>query len=191
MNGRLSGFSLNRDGTQNITVTVDADFSRTFDALKDKPVVVDIKKAGKGRSRDANAFCWVLCSEIGKALIPPVDKEDIYRRAIKAVGVYTPVPVKAEDVETVRRRWEGHGTGWIMETVDDSKIPGYKLVFLYYGSSVYSVSEMRVLIDWLVDEAQQMELPIPLSKAEEERLLAQWGMKKGETIDDAMCGKRA
>ena len=67
-----------------------------------------------------------------------------------------------------------------METVDDSKLSGYKLCFLYYGSSVYSVDEMRVLIDWLVDEAQQMELPIPLSKAEEERLLTQWGMKKGD-----------
>ena len=177
MTGRLAGLTLNRDGTQNITVTVDSDFSGTFDALKDKPVTVDIKKASKGRSKDANAFCWALCAEIGKALIPPQDKEDIYRRAIKAVGVYTPVPVKADEVETVRRRWESHGTGWILETVDDSKLPGYKKCFLYYGSSTYSVDEMRVLIDWLVDEAQQMELPIPLSKAEEERLLAQWGMK--------------
>lgn len=175
MNGKLTGFSLNRDGTQNITVTVDSDFARTFDSMRDKPVTVEIRKASKGRSKDANAFCWALCSEIGKALIPPVDKAEIYRRAIKAVGVFTPVPVKADDVETVRRRWESHGTGWILETVDDSKLPGYKKVFLYYGSSTYSVDEMRVLIDWLLDEAEQMELPIPLSKAEEERLLAQWG----------------
>ena len=177
MTGKLAGLTLNRDGTQNITVTVDSDFATTYDALKDKPVTVEIRKASKGRSKDANAFCWALCSEIGKALIPPQDKADIYRRAIKAVGVYTPAPVKADEVETVRRRWESHGTGWILETVDDSKLPGYKKCFLYYGSSTYSVDEMRVLIDWLVDEAQQMELPIPLSKAEEERLLAQWGKK--------------
>ena len=98
MTGKLAGLTLNRDGTQNITVTVDSDFATTYDALKDKPVTVEIRKASKGRSKDANAFCWALCSEIGKALIPPQDKADIYRRAIKAVGVYTPAPVKADEV---------------------------------------------------------------------------------------------
>ena len=39
------------------------------------------------------------------------------------------------------------------------------------------VEEMKRLLDWLVDEAQQMEIPIPLSKAEEERLLERWGKR--------------
>ena len=176
MTGKLQGLTLNRDGTQNITVTVEDDFAATFDALKDHPVTVEIKKASKGRSKDANAMCWALCSDIGKAMTPPMDKEEVYRRAIRAVGVYTPVTVVVWDLATIKRRWESHGVGWFGEVVDDAGT-GKKLIHLYYGSSTYTVEEMKRLLDWLVDEAQQMEIPIPLSKAEEERLLERWGKR--------------
>ena len=147
-----------------------------FDSLKGKDVDVEIKKASQGRSRDANAFCWALCGEIGKALKPPQTKEDVYRMAIKAVGVYTPVNLYLWDVPTVIKRWSSHGTGWIAEIVDDAGT-GKKLVHLYYGSSTYSVDEMRVLLEWLTDQCSQMELPIPLSKKEEEDLLERWGKR--------------
>lgn len=176
MNGRLKDFTVNRDGTQNITVTVDGDFSKTFDALKDKDVSIEIKKASKGRSRDANAFCWALCSEIGRAMTPPLAKEDVYRMAIKAVGVCWQTPVPAFHVDVVRKRWESHGDGWLFEVIDDDE-PGRKLCHLYFGSSTYTVDEMRVLLDWLVDQCEQMQLSIPLSKREEEELLERWGMK--------------
>ena len=176
MTGKLRDLTVNRDGSQNVTVTVTSDFSRTFDALKDKPVSVEIKKASEGRSKDANAFCWVLCGEIGKALTPPQTKEDVYRMAIKAVGVYTPVTLYLWDVPTVMKRWSSHGTGWISEIVDDAGT-GKKLVHLYYGSSTYSVDEMRVLLEWLTDQCSQMELKIPLSKKEEEDLLERWGKR--------------
>ena len=145
-----------------------------FNKLKNHEISVEIKKASKSRSKDANAFCWALCADIGKALIPPVDKEDIYRRAIKAVGVYTPVTVIAWDVPTIRKRWESHGVGWFAEVVDDAGT-GKKLIHLYYGSSTYTVDEMRLLLEWLLDQCQQMEIPIPLSKQDEEALLERWG----------------
>lgn len=147
-----------------------------FDNLRDKPVSVEIKQAGKHRSRDANAMCWALCSDIGKALTPPVDKTEVYRRAIKAVGVYTAAIVAYWDVKTVRSRWESHGVGWFVEVADDAGI-GRKLIHLYYGSSTYTVDEMRLLIDWLLDQCQQMEIVVPLSKAEEEQLLEMWGKR--------------
>jgi len=147
-----------------------------FDSLKGKPVAVEIKKESKGRSKDANAFCWALCADIGKAMHPPLSKEDVYRTAIKAVGVYTPVIVVVWDIDTIRRRWEEHGTGWFVEVADDAGT-GKKMIHLYYGSSTYTVDEMRVLLDWLVDEAQQMQLAIPLSKDEEEKMLERWGKK--------------
>ena len=177
MLGKLRDLTVNRDGSQNITVTVDADFAETFDALKDKPVTVEIKKAGRARSKDANAFCWALCSAIGKALTPPVSKEEVYRDAIKAVGVYTQTQLVAWDVEKVKARWESHGTGWFLEIVDEAILPGHKTVNLYYGSSTYTVEEMRLLIDWLMDNARQMRIPIPLSKKEAEEMLKLWGVK--------------
>lgn len=176
MTGRLRDLTVNRDGTQNVTVTVTSDFTKTYDALKDKEVTVEIKKASKGRSRDANAFCWALCSDIGKAMTPPLPKEDVYRMAIKAVGVYTPVEVVTWDVETIRRRWEEHGTGWFVEVVDEGRT-GRKWIHLYYGSSTYTVDEMRVLIDWLTDQCRQMNLAIPLSKKDEEEMLERWGKR--------------
>ena len=149
-----------------------------FDSLKDKPVDIEIKKASKGRSRDANAMCWALCHDIGNAMTPPLAKEDVYRMAIKAVGVYTQTPLIAWDVDKVRQRWESHGTGWFLEVVDDAPgLVGHKVVNLYYGSSTYTVNEMRLLLDWLVDQAMQMEIPIPLSKQDEEDLLERWGKR--------------
>ena len=178
MTGRLKDLTVNRDGTQNVTVTVTSDFTKTYDALKDKDISVEIKAASKGRSRDANAFCWALCSEIGRALKPPIDKEDVYRMAIKAVGVYTQTQLLAWDVEKVRQRWESHGVGWFLEIVDDAPgLVGHKVIHLYYGSSTYTVDEMRVLLDWLIDQCEQMQLSIPLGKKEEEELLERWGKR--------------
>lgn len=176
MLGKLRDMTINRDGTQNVTVTVSSDFSTTFDALKDVPVNVEIKKASKGRSRDANAFCWALCSEIGNAMTPPESKEEIYRKAIKAVGVYWQTPIAAFHIEQVRSKWEDRGTGWFVEIVDDDA-PGRKLAHLYFGSSSYTVDEMKRVLDWLIDQAEQMEIPIPLSKKEEQDLLERWGKK--------------
>lgn len=147
-----------------------------FDRLKGKDVDVEIKKFSPGRSKDANAFCWVLCSDIGKALKPPLSKEDVYRMAIKAVGVYIDKVLPAWDVETVRRRWESHGDGWLFEVMDDAGA-GRKLCHLYFGSSTYTVQEMQVLLEWLTDQCRQMEIPIPLSKQDEKELLERWGKR--------------
>ena len=177
MTGRLRDLTINRDGSQNVTVTVSSDFSKTFETLKDKPVSVEIKPETKGRSKDANAMCWALCSEIGRALKPPIPKEEVYRGAIKAVGIYTQTKLLSWDVQTVKRRWESHGVGWFLEIVDDSQLAGHKTVNLYYGSSTYTVQEMQVLLDWLVDQCEQMGLPLLMSKKEEEELLKRWGKK--------------
>ena len=173
MTGKLRDLTVNRDGTQNITVTVSGDFSQTFDALKDHPVTVEIKKTTKGRSKPQNAFMWSLCSDIGRVMNPPLDKEDVYRRAIKAVGVFTSVAVPSWQIKTLIQRWEDHGTGWFSEIVDDFSI-GSKWVHLYYGTSTYTTEEMKVVIDWLIDEAEQCGIVVPVGK-EREEMYHDWG----------------
>ena len=180
MTGRLRDLTINRDDSQNVTVTVYSDFAKTFDKLKDAEVNVEIKKASKGRSLTANNFLWALCSDIGKALKPPLSKDDVYRMAIKAVGVYWQTTIPVFHVETVRTRWESHGDGWVFDVVDDDE-PGRKLCHLYFGTSTYTVSEMRVILDWLVDQCMQMEIPIPISKREEEEMLERWGSKLAQS----------
>lgn len=167
---RLSG------GEWMVSFTTREDAGKLYDRLKDADVDVEIRKHNPHRSKDANAMCWAMCHDIGKALRPPVPKEEVYRKAIKEVGEYEPLPIREDAVETFQRRWAAKGTGWFAEIIDDSKIPGYKLVFAYYGSSTYDTSAMSRLIDYLVDDARQMGLSIPASKEQEEALKA-WGAK--------------
>lgn len=84
-----------------------------------KPGEYQLIKAKKRRSLDANAYCWVLCTEIAKAV--NVAKEDVYRRNIRDVGEYTPLPIKAEAVDDFKRIWAGHGIGWFVDVIDDTQ----------------------------------------------------------------------
>lgn len=176
MKGKLRDLMMLPGGEWVVSFTTRENPGELFDRLKQKEVSIEIKKATRGRSLDANAMCWALCSDIGKAVTPPLEKETVYRMAIKAVGVYTQATVTVWDIPTIKARWEDHGEGWFIEIMDDAGT-GRKLIHLYYGSSTYTVDEMRLLLDWLVDQATQMGLPIPLSKEDEQKLLERWGRK--------------
>ena len=174
MTGNLHDLIPLAGGEWLVSFTTQTDPRTLFDTLKGKDVDIDIKKHSEGRSRDANAKCWALCSDIGRAMNPPESKDEIYRKAIRAVGIYTEVILYLWDVKTVKRRWQSHGVGWFVDIVDDAGT-GRKQVRLYYGSSTYTVDEMRKLIDWLIDQCEQMEIPVRMSKKEEEELLERWG----------------
>ena len=174
MIGRLTGIQRLYGGEWVLSFSTKADAGKVYERLKDAEVSVEVKKYSPQRSKDANSFCWALCTDIGKAIKPPIPKEEVYRRAIREVGEYEPLPIKAEAVETFQSRWQTKGTGWFAEVIDDSKLPGYKLVFAYYGSSTYDSVSMGRLIEFLVDEMEQMGLQIP-AKKEQEELLKSWG----------------
>ena len=177
MKGKLKDLLQLTGGEWLISFTTRDNPVNAFYRLKDFDLDIDLKKTLPKRSRDANAFCWALCTDIGNALKPPLPKEMVYKQAIRDVGEYVPLPIIAEGVETFQERWSAHGTGWFAEVIDDSKIPGYKLVFAYYGSSTYDTGAMSRLIDYLKQDAQNMGLQIPISKEEERRLLEAWGKR--------------
>ena len=172
MIGKLKDMMRGMDGEWVISFTTRDNPVQTFHRMKDYEVDIEIQKARKARSKDANRFCWALCTMIGNALRPPVPKEEVYRKAIRDVGEYVPLPIKAEAVETFITRWASNGVGWFAEVMDNSKIPGYKLIFAYYGSSTYDTAAMSRVIDYLVDDAEQMKLPVPARKEQEEMLKA-------------------
>ena len=178
MNGRLKDMVKSRSGEWIISFSTPEDFSAAFDELADKEVTVEIKQAHRKRSKTANDFCWALCTDIGKAIKPPIPKEEVYRKAIRDVGEYEPLPIREDAVETFQNRWQAKGTGWFADVIDDSKLPGYKLVFAYYGSSTYDTASMGRLLDYLVQDAMNMGLKIPTSK-EQEKMIMQWDKKEG------------
>lgn len=135
MKARLHDLSLARDGGYLLTIATRENIGPLFDELHETDVDVTVKKHREKRSLDANAMCWKICTDIANAV--GTTKEDVYRNAIKSVGVYTPLPIRDEAVEAFQRNWESRGTVWILDVVDDSKLQGYKLCFAYFGSSTY------------------------------------------------------
>lgn len=175
MIGRLKDITLNRDGSQNVTVTVQADFREDFDALCNKDVEITIKKASARRSLDASAKAWVIIDKIAERT--GVKKREVYRNAIREIGgVSDIVCVRDAAVETLCKNWETHGQGWMTE-VSKSKIPGCKNVTLWYGSSVYNKQQMSALIDSLIQDANALGIPT-MSPAEEARLLNEWERRR-------------
>lgn len=120
----------------------------------DKDKKYEIKEHKEKRSLDANGYCWVLCKKIADKL--HITKEEIYKKNIKEVGKYEVIPIKNEAIETFVNAWTGKGIGWICEILSKSKIDGYTNLIAYYGSSIYDSKEMSLLLDGIVQEAQNL-----------------------------------
>ena len=123
---------------------------------KGKVLEVEIKQARKKRSLDSNSYCWILCQKIAEVI--GSTKELVYQEIIKRVGQFEIIPIKDEAVTRWIEVWKGKGLGWHSEVMEDSKLAGYKKVISYYGSSVYSVSEMGVLLNEIVSNCNELEI---------------------------------
>lgn len=138
-----------------------------------------IKKYRPKRSQDANSYCWTLIGKLAEKLAETnpdtktPTKDEIYRRHIKEVGVYEPMPIKAAAVSKFGQIWSERGTGWFIEVVDDSKLPGYKRIHAYYGSSCYDSKEMARLIDNIVQDCKALGIET-LPPQEIQRLKEEW-----------------
>lgn len=144
--------SARKEGGELILSTTDPEVPKFLYHFK--PGTYEIKKAVKKRSNDANAYMWSLAGKIATAV--GISAVEVYRRAIRDVGVYTPLPIREDAVEEFSRIWAGHGLGWFVDVLDDSKLPGYKLVRAYNGSSTYNTKQMSALIDHIVDDAKAL-----------------------------------
>jgi hypothetical protein len=121
-----------------------------------KLLEVEISKQKKKRSLDSNSYLWTLCQKIAEVIHST--KELVYQKFIRDVGQFEIVPIKNEAVERWIEVWNGKGLGWFAEVMEDSKLPGYKKVISYYGSSVYDQKEMSVLLDEVVRECKEMNI---------------------------------
>lgn len=121
-----------------------------------KPGDYEIRPKRKKRSLDANAYLWTLVGKIAAAVGIPTD--EVYRNAIRDAGEFTPLPIRADAVEEFSRVWGTKGTGWFIDVLDDSKLPGYKLVRAYNGSSSYDTKQMSRLIDYVVQDAKSLDI---------------------------------
>ena len=124
---------------------------------KNKLYNLEVKEYRKKRSLDANAYAWVLIHKLAEAMkLTPVE---VYREAIRNVGNnFTPMCVRQQDAESLKKNWSKHGLGWLCEDLGPSQVPGCVNIACYHGSSCYTSSQMTVLIDNLVQDCKALDI---------------------------------
>ena len=124
---------------------------------KDKLYDLEVKEHRKKRSLDANAYAWVLINKLAEVMrIPPVD---VYRQAIQDIsGNSEIIPIKDDAVEQFKQAWSRNGIGWLCRDMGRSKLPGYRNLMVYYGSSVYNTKQMSDLIDYLIQDCKALDI---------------------------------
>lgn len=120
----------------------------------DKTYTIKLSVASGSRTKTQNAYMWELIGQISKKLF--ISKEQVYKNYVKDYGVYKPIPIKNEAVDDFVLKWEQGGLGWVCEVARDSKLNGYSLVLAYFGSSTYTKEEMKVLIEAIVMDCEEM-----------------------------------
>ena len=168
MKGRIRDMGRGYDGSLTVTLSLPPQHADTIHALMQDEISVEIKKWRDKRSLSANGLMWCVCEELAQAL--KITKVEVYRKAIKDVGVYQPLPIRDDAVDAFCENWESGGIGWLAEKTDKSKTPGYTLVFAYFGSSCYDTKEFSRLVDCLMDEAEQIGIVLKAGAELEQRL---------------------
>lgn len=138
---------------------------------------VELKKWYKKRSKDANAYCWVLCDLIAKELSKDgtiITKEKIYQDGILQIGTFEPMIIEEKAFENFKRIWQKQGLGFLIQEV--SRKDKCVKVHCYYGSSTYNSKEMSLLINLLVELAKSLNIETK-SQQEINSLLESWGKK--------------
>ena len=125
---------------------------------EEKPLDLTLRKARKQRSKDSNAFMWVLCQGIAEAL--GTTKEAVYRQFVKDYGVFCTATIRTDEVLALTRAWSSNGLGWISEYQNNHD--GSATVLLYPGSSTYSTKEMSRMIDAMTAECEDLGLTIQI-----------------------------
>ena len=180
LTGKIAGVSLSFDGRPLVTLDLNERKSalNMVDALRsvDK-LSLKLEKYREKRSLAANRYLWELCDLIADKLSDdgvPHTKEDVYRKAIKAKGIYREqgeLPI--DFAKTSRTAWEMLGTGWITEQVDFEPDGDRVVVRFYYGSSTYNSKQLSRVIDWLLQECYQLGIEVK-SNEEIRSLLSSW-----------------
>lgn len=124
---------------------------------KDRLYDLEVKEHRKKRSLDANAYAWVLINKLADVMrIPPTE---VYRQAIQDIsGNNEIIPIRDDAWVQFKMAWIQNGLGWICRDMGKSKLPGYRNLMVYYGSSVYNTKQMSDLIDHLVQDCKALDI---------------------------------
>ena len=119
----------------------------------------------KIRSKNANSYCWALCSELGNVLRK--SKEEVYLDMLKNYGQMMLLPfVKGKKPTGYCKYYEYETTS----ILNGKEADWYKV---YKGSSHFDNKEMSILLDGIIQECNNLGIPT-ISDKELERLKSTW-----------------
>ena len=121
----------------------------------DKDKTYEIKEHKEKRSLNANAYCWTLIGKIAEVI--GNTKEEVYREYIINKGIYRVITIDSKAAPTFIKIWTEKGLGWLCET-SETKIPGLVDITAYYGTSSYNTKQMANFIDYIVQEAKELNI---------------------------------
>lgn len=131
----------------------------------DKDTKYIIEEYKEKRSLDANAYAWVLITKIGNILRK--SKEEVYLQMLKDYGQSEIVSILSSiNPSGYFKYYEKIGIG----IINNKEFSHYKI---YKGSSEYNTLEMSILIDGIVQEAEQLGIETK-TPDEIERLKRMW-----------------
>lgn len=152
------------------TFTVPPQFADDVHSLIGQDIDLQYKKYLEKRSLDQNNLMWAVCAELGEALhIPSIE---VYRNAVRDIGVYIDYTVSREALQEAIKIHQSRGIAWLVDIIDDTCDDVH--VRFYHGSSVYTTEQMSRLLDWLIDEAEQIGIVLKAGP-ELERLAKEYG----------------
>lgn len=117
------------------------------------------------RSKNANSYLWLMCTRIANALRK--SKEEVYLDMLKSYGQSMMIPVlKGQPLHGSFKYKEYEGTS----ILNGKEADWYKV---YFGSRTYTKREMSILIDGVIQECNNLEIPT-ISDEEVSRLMEGW-----------------
>lgn len=118
---------------------------------QDRDKLFEVRDYAKKRSLTANAYFWVLVNEI--ANVTKQSKDEIHLQMLKEYGQNEVFSIRSDiDVSRYLKYYEEIGKG----KVNGKEFTHYRV---FKGSSEMDSREMAILIDGVVQEAEQLGIP--------------------------------
>ena len=118
---------------------------------QDRDKLFEVRDYAKKRSLTANAYFWVLVNEI--ANVTKQSKDEIHLQMLKEYGQNEVFSIRSDiDVSRYLKYYEEIGRG----KANGKEFTHYRV---FKGSSEMDSREMAILIDGVVQEAEQLGIP--------------------------------
>lgn len=171
LKGKINNISFNLKGDPILSLEIyeKNTLLREYQPLENEELLsIEIKKYRERRSKDANAYSWVLLQKLAEKL--NTTKDELYLIMLERYGVFTHIVVKPNLVDRVKNEWR------TVRELGEIEVNGKKGIQLqcYFGSSTYNTKEMSVYIDGIVSECEELGIET-LTPKELSLLKSEWG----------------